>query len=171
MLAASLAGCTSMSTPRAAQQPPSTEPAVLAFWLKPGASTNDPRFVATDGHPCGGVAMMAVTAIPQADAVIDVETFVEFDHQGRVLRQWRGPVDTEVVQVDADRVGIAWQDRAWWIDGDGRLYSRTPDKSPSRTIECPDLPMFHGSKYLTCFALPDFHTGRERLIAQQSICS
>lgn len=153
---------------------PLHDPVKLPFWLENGKTgKDDPRIVATDGHPCGGVAYLNVASIPQSNDVIQVDSIVEFDQSGRELTVWHGPTDFVVDQIQGGLIGVSNNhDQSFWIDPNGQLYQRPqmPTQEHDR-VDCPQLERFHDSEYLQCLRIKDTRTGRSRLIAWQGICT
>lgn len=153
---------------------PLRTPMELPFWLEDGKTAkDDPRIVSTDGHPCGGVAYLKVTSLPESNDVVRTDAIVEFDQSGHELTVWRTPTDFVVDQIRDNLIGVSNNhDQYLWIDPHGQLYRRPQMPSQElESIDCPSLERFHDSKYLRCLRIKDSGTSRNRFIAWQGVCT
>lgn len=150
----------------------------LSFWINGEVEGVTEADVFT--HPCGATVLLAVSSIPIGRPNIDTDQVVEFDAAGRIVREWRTPVDSPPVAVDGETLVVSD-----WIEGKPRSLAilpsgqiddfATPSAAPPEgaELQCPSAVVSHfgDSDYLRCERWTDRSSGTERLMAYEGPCT
>lgn len=153
---------------------------LLPFWRGPAlkdvpfeqVAERDPRIRGVDGHPCGGMVVARVGRVPKADdAMLGTDAIIEIDSSGRVLREWRVPIDGEPYAIDGSRIKVWVHGDAYWFGLDRSItISSEPESTPPVGAECPRNDSGIRGEY-GCTTLRDRTSGKDRIVVSHFVCT
>ena len=149
----------------------------LPFWIDGDVEGVSETDVLT--HPCGATVLLSVGSIPLGRPNVDTDKVVEFDPAGRIVREWRTPVDYPPVAIDGDRLIVrGWageKARSLAISTAGEIgeVDGANAELEGAELQCPAAVASHfdGSDYLRCEMRTDRSNGARRLLAYEGPCT
>ncbi len=172
---------------RLAEHPESTESALNAFRLRQGlpfefwadSATDSTRYQIEDA-PCGGVTRAFCRTLRAGPPGLALETVLEFDATGRVVRHWLIDLNTPVDGVRGGSLLVPFHaghkslhiEAELAVEPSGTYRVEEKRTYPARSrIPCPPLKEFGASAYLRCWMYPDLATRGSHRIAYQGPCT